>query len=139
MLSSSSNQSSAAAGNLERLMVLLDYSEGVLARVYNAIHHQCNEKTYEIPNSLKSHLLRKVNDPTDGIHALTESTYFHQNQDILLNENAFVFDVFADVLTFVNECLSIFKSITNTVVEFNVCTSKTYIFVFVYLLSFCVC
>ena len=117
---------SSVPGNLSRLMVLLDYSEGVLARLYNIIHHQCHPKTARIPPHLRTYLLRKVLNPTDDIHAQNESDYFAKHQDSLQKENLFVFNVLGDIISFTDEATAAFKAITHTVIKFDVCIFHFY-------------
>ncbi len=88
---------------VEKLIILLDYSQAVLARLYHATQFQPGQHLVAIPNEIRKHLLREVFDPTDGIWELVSMAQLHSKKDELTNETKFVYDVFDDLLRTGNE------------------------------------
>ena len=108
---------------VERLIILGDYTEGVLARLYHATQFQPGEELKSIPNEIRKYLLRELPDPTDRIWELESMTAIHAKKDALCEETQFVYDVFEDFLRTSHEIAATVKRVTNNILTFDLETN----------------
>ena len=111
---------------VEKLIILLDYTEGVLARLYYATQFEQGQSLKAlkaIPPEVRKYLSREVLDPTDGVWELEGMTQLHSKSDELCEETKFVYDVFVDLLKTGNEISVIVKHITNNILAFDLETN----------------
>ena len=111
---------------VEKLIILLDYTDGVLARLYHATQFQPLKELKTVPTEIRRHLSRDVPDPTDGIWELESMAQIQLRREALRDETQFVYDVFADFLQTANEISLVVKHITNNILTFNVCNNLCY-------------
>ena len=109
---------------VEKLIILLDYTEGVLARLYHATQHKPGPEINQIPKDISRFLLRKVPDPTDGIWELESMSQIHTRRTELADETQFVYSVFHDFLDTSIEIAAVIKHITNNILNFNLETNS---------------
>ena len=62
--------------NVEKLVILLTHSQGVMTRLYHTINFKAPTALSKLPNQVVNHLLRKVEDPCSGIHEVTYGLLF---------------------------------------------------------------
>eukprot|EP01084_Bolivina_argentea_P183261 316258_1 len=108
---------------VEKLIILLDYTEGVLARLYNATQFRPGPELQNIPNEIRKYLLREIIDPTEGIWELDAMSQIQSKRGELGNETQFVYDVFDDLLKTGHEISVVVKHITNNILTFNLETN----------------
>ena len=56
--------------NVEKLIILLDYSEGILARLHYVINLATPSTLEQLPKDIYNHLEKNVSDPTIGIYSV---------------------------------------------------------------------
>ena len=114
------------ARTVEKLIILLDYTEGVLARLYHATQFQPGPELRSIPSEIRKYLLRETvasRDPTDGLWELESMAVIHSRKNNIADESQFVYDVFDDLLRTGQEISVIVKHITNNILTFNLETN----------------
>ena len=60
-------QSNTLSRTAEKLIILLDYSTGLLTRIHNCVHYRRGPVFGQLPDKIIDHLLSKKEDPTNGI------------------------------------------------------------------------
>ena len=109
-----------SARHVEKLLILLDYSEGVLARLYHSTQFEPGPQLKLVPNEVKNFLLRKVADPTDGVWDLHGAEPMRSMQKAIKTETQFVYDTFADLLKTIQEIMATLTSISKSISNFPV-------------------
>lgn len=124
-LSLSKPVSAPSHKSIEKLIFLLDYSSGLLARLYHATQFECGEKLQSLPSDLRSMLSRNIADPTSGVWEIAgmEALQNENTKQDILNESKFVYDVFVDLCNTSEEIVTVVKHISRSVVCFNLRTN----------------
>ncbi|ETO22945.1 hypothetical protein RFI_14246, partial [Reticulomyxa filosa] len=116
--------STATAQNLsrtaEKLIILLDYSLGLLTRVHGCVHFQRGTVFSELNEKILDHLSQKKDDPTANIGKIVGSDVISMKAEALENETKFAYETIADILAFSHEVLPLFETLTRNILNFDV-------------------
>ena len=108
---------------VEKLIILLDYSEGVLARLYHATQFQPGKELANLPSELTKYLLRNVQDPAEDFWQLQSVDQIKTRRLQIADETRFVFNVFLDMLDTASEISTVIKHVTTNILKFDLETN----------------
>jgi len=107
----------------ERLIILLDFTTGLLNRVYHCVKHKYGPLVDCLKVDIIKHLSSKADDPTEGIECVSGYDVLERQRNEIEKETRFVYDTLVDVVKATAECEKLFETLSSEIVEFNLHTN----------------
>jgi len=104
----------------EKLIILLDYSTGLLTRIHNCVHYRRGPVFGQLPEKLVDQLLSKKEDPTLNIQKKEGFNLINMKHDSLCQETQFCYEVIADILLLTNEVHPLFQRLVRDISIFDI-------------------
>lgn len=107
----------------ERLIILLDFTTGLLNRVYHCVRHNYGPLVDCLKVDIIKHLSSKADDPTEGIECVSGYDVLERQRNEIEKETKFIYDTLVDVVKATAECEKLFETLSSEIVEFNLHTN----------------
>jgi len=118
-MSEKSSQSRLA----ERLIILLDFTTGLLNRVYHSVRYSYGPLVGCLKSEVIKHLSSKVDDPTEGIEGVNGYEVIRKQRREILAETKLIYETFVDFCNAKGECERLFSTLSQKIVKFNLHTN----------------
>ena len=91
----------------EKLIILLDYSNGLLTRLHGVVKFQRGPVFKSLTQKVVEHLAQKKEDPTVNVSKQTGSEVITQQAEAIENETRFCYETIADILMLTKEVMDV--------------------------------
>eukprot|EP01083_Nonionella_stella_P012642 35803_1 len=113
-------QQNTLSRTAEKLIILLDYSTGLLTRIHNCVHYRRGAVFNQLPDKLIDHLLSKKEDPTSGVNKKEGYQMITMKHETLCLETQFCYETIADILLLTNEVHPLFQRLVRDITIFDI-------------------
>lgn len=113
-------QQNTLSRTAEKLIILLDYSTGLLTRIHNCVHYRRGPVFGQLPDKLIDYLLSKKEDPTNGITKKEGFQIINMKHESLCQETQFCYNTIADILLLTNEVHPLFQRLVRDITIFDI-------------------
>jgi chorismate mutase len=103
----------------DKLIILLDYSNGLLTRLHGCITYEQGLVQSELADKVLDHLSQRKEDPTLNLQKQPGHENIAMKAEALENECQFCYQAISDVLMFTNEVMPLFDGLVRNITIFD--------------------
>ena len=104
----------------EKLIILLDYSNGLLTRIHGCVHYKAGPVFDGLNKAVIEHLKQKKADPSVNVNKASGANEITMRAEALENETRFVYETLQDILVFKKEVEPLLDTLLRNIMIFDV-------------------